>query len=141
VPDSSQPAGNSRKAHGPAPPWLRLASVCVVLIAVPVGLYLFLYQRSRIEDATIRNFRALDAAAVRVDQVLRRLSAVVESSSFGIPPDMLNEVTDRLTDHAPACGGERGFRGGRPRPSAWSARIIQLSDADLRAERPRRKPS
>jgi len=110
VPDSSQSAGNSRKAHGPAPRWLRLGSVCVVLIAVPVGLYLFLYQRSRIEDATIRNFRALDAAAVRVDQVLRRLSAVVESSSFGIPPDMLNEVTDRLTDHAPACGGERGFR-------------------------------
>ena len=110
MPDSSQPAGNSRKAHGPAPPWLRLASVCVVLIAVPVGLYLFLYQRSRIEDATIRNFRALDAAAVRVDQVLRRLSEVVESSSFGISPDMLNEVTDRLTDHAPACGSERGFR-------------------------------
>lgn len=110
MPDSSQSAGNSRKAHGPAPAWLRLASVCVVLIAVPIGLYLFLYQRSRIEDATIRNFRALDAAADRVGEVLLRLPNVVESSSFGIPPDMLDEVTERLTDDLPACGSERGFR-------------------------------
>ena len=110
MPDSSQQTGNSRKAHGQASAWLRLASVCVVLVAVPVGLYLFLYQRSRIEDATIRNFRALDAAAGRVDEVLVRLSNVVGSSSFGVSPTMLDEVTDRLTDHAPACGGERGFR-------------------------------
>ena len=110
MPDSSQPAGNSRRAHGSAPPWFRLASVCVVLVAVPISLYLFLYQRSRIEDATIRNFRALDAAAGRVGEVLLRLPNVVGSSSFGIPRDMLDEVTDRLTDHAPACGSESGFR-------------------------------
>ena len=109
MPNSSQPAGKSRKAHGPAPAWLRLASVCVLLIAVPIGLYLFLYQRSRIEDATIRNFRALDTAAGRVDQVLLRLSNVVSGSSFDVSPAMLDEVTDRLTDNAPACGGERGF--------------------------------
>ena len=110
MPNSSQAAGNSRKAYGPAPAWLRLASVCVVLVAVPIGLYLFLCQRSRIDDATIRNFRALDAAAGRVDQVLLYLSNVVEASSFGIPPNMLDEVTERLTDHPPACGSERGFR-------------------------------
>ena len=110
MPDSSQPAGNSRKAHGPAPPWLRLASVCVVLIAVPVGLYLFLYQRSRIEDATIRNFRALDAAADRVDEVLRRLPTVVGSSSFGVSPTMLDEVTERLAGDGPACASDRDFR-------------------------------
>ena len=110
MPDSSRPAGNSRRAHGSAPPWLRLASVCVVLVAVPIGLYLFLYQRSRIEDATIRNFRALDAAAGRVGEVLRRLPNVVGSSSFGVSPTMLDEVTDQLTDHAPACGSERGYR-------------------------------
>ena len=110
MPDSSQPAGNSRKMHGPAPPWLRLASVCVVLIAVPVGLYLFLYQRSRIEDATIRNFRALDAAADRVDEVLRRLPTVVGSSSFGVSPTMLDEVTERLAGDGPACASDRDFR-------------------------------
>ena len=110
MPISSQPAGNSRKAHGPAPAWLRLASVCVVLIAVPIGLYLFLYQRSRIEDATIRNFRALDAAADRVGEVLLHLPSVVGRSSFGVSLTVLNEVTDLLTDHAPACGSERGFR-------------------------------
>ena len=110
MPDSSQATESSRKAHGPAPAWLRLASVCVVLIAVPIGLYLFLYQRSRIEDATIRNFRALDAAADRVGEVLLYLPSVVGRSSFGVSPTVLNEVTDLLTDHAPACDSERGFR-------------------------------
>ena len=110
--DPPPPAGNSRRRRAAAPPWLRLASVCVVLIAVPVGLYLFLYQRSRHEEATIRNFQALDAAAGRVDEVLNRLSSVVGSSSFGVSPTMLNEVTARLTGSAAsgatACGGEPG---------------------------------
>ena len=110
MPDSSQPAGNSRRAHGSAPPWLRFASVCVVLIAVPIGLYLFLYQRSRIEDATIRNFRALDAAADRVGEVLLRLPSVVGSSSFGVSPAMLNEVTELLSGNTAACASERGFQ-------------------------------
>ena len=108
MPDPSKPAGSSGRWRSSAPPWLRLASVCVVLIVVPVGLYLFLYQRSRIEDATIRNFRVLDAAGDRVGEVLLRLSSVVDSSSFGIPPAMLDEVTKRLTGDTagtPGCGG------------------------------------
>ena len=92
--------------HRTAPGWLRLAAVCVVLIVVPVTLYLFLYQRSRVEQATIRNFRALDAAADRVNQVLEHLSSVVNGSSFGISPTMLGEVTEHLTGRATACDHE-----------------------------------
>ena len=110
MPDTSQPAGKSRTARGPAPPWLRFASVCVLLIAVPVSLYLFLYQRSRLDQATIRNFRALDAAADRVDQVLVHLSTVVGSSSFGISPAMLDEVTEHLAGNRAACASEPGSR-------------------------------
>ena len=110
MPNPSQPAGIPRRGRGSAPPWLRFASVCIVLIVIPVGLYLFLYQRSRIQDATIRNFRALDAASERVDQVLRRLSTVVVSSSFGVSPKMLDEVTKRLKGNEQACTSNAGFR-------------------------------
>ncbi len=54
-----------------------------------IGLYLFPYQQSRLDEATIRNFRALDDDAERVDQVLRYLSDVVDGSSFGVSPTML----------------------------------------------------
>ena len=106
MPDRSPSAKRSPVGDRTAPGWLRLAAVCVVLIVVPVALYLFLYQRSRVEDATIRNFRALDAAADRVDQVLEHLSSVVNGSSFGVSPTMLGEVTERLTGRAAACGRE-----------------------------------
>ena len=110
MPDPPQSTSRSRRPHGPTPAWLRLVSVCVVLIAVPVGLYLFLYQRSRIEDATIRSFRALDAAAGRVDEVLVRLPRVVGSSSFGVSSTMLDEVTKQLTGRTAACSDDHGFR-------------------------------
>ena len=120
-------AGNPRRPAGSAPPWLRLASICVVLIAVPVGLYLFLYQQSRIEEATIRNFRALDAAADRVGQVLLRLSSVVGSSSFGVSPTMLDEVTELLDDTKTGCGSDARVRHSRWRrppfpPDLWRTR-------------------
>ena len=108
MPNPSQPTGNSRRARGPAPRLVRLVTVCVVLIAVPVGLYLFLYQRSRVEAATIRNFRALDAAADRVGQVLLRLSNVVDGSSFGISPTMLDDVSERLSGSSAACDSDPG---------------------------------
>ena len=106
MPDRSPSAKRAPVGHRTAPGWLRLAAVCVVLIVVPVALYLFLYQQSRVEDATIRNFRALDDAADRVDQVLQHLSSVVNGSSFGISPTMLGEVTERLTGRETACGRE-----------------------------------
>lgn len=107
MPDQSQTSKGASRAR-PAPPWLRFASVCVVLIVVPVALYLFIYQRSRIQDATIRNFRALDAAAVRVDEVLERLSSVVNGSSFGLSPRMIEGVSALLDPGSAACGSDVG---------------------------------
>ena len=82
----SQAAKRASGTRRPAPAWLRLGAVCVLLIVVPVAVYLFLYQRSRVEQATIRNFRTLDAAAERVAAVLDRLTSVVSSFSFGADP-------------------------------------------------------
>ncbi len=87
------------------------------MIVIPVALYLFLYQRSRIEEATIRNFRALDDAAERVNQVLEHLTSVVNGSSFGVSPTMLDEVTERLTGERLTCGPER-----EAGPPDWSQR-------------------
>ena len=130
MPDQPKPAGRPSRVRGAAPAWLRLTAVCAVLIVVPVALYLFLYQRSRIEDATIRNFRALDAAAERVDDVLERLSAVVNGSSFGMSPAMLDEVTELLTGQPTACGPDRG----RETPVKWKA--VAFPDDLLRSRRP-----
>ena len=105
--DQSQSAKKLSTGRGPAPPWLRWAAVCVLLIVVPISIYLFLYQRSRVEQATIRNFRTLDAAADRVVTVLGTLSSVVDSSSFGISPTMLDEVTERVTGQTDPIAVER----------------------------------
>ena len=124
MPEQSQQPKGASKARRPAPAWLRLATVCVVLIVVPVALYLFLYQRSRIEDATIRNFRALDTAANRVDEVLQRLSSVVNGSSFGMSPAMLGEVTERLTGRKTACGPDGGADAGDWRKPALPGDLL-----------------
>ena len=79
------------------PAWLPLAAVSILLIVVPTAVYLLIYRASRIEDATIRNLRALDAAADRVDAVMENLSTVVAGSSFGVSVAMLDELTERLT--------------------------------------------
>ena len=100
--------------RGPAPAWLRPGAVCVLLLVVPVAVYLFVYQRQRVEQATIRNFRALDAASDRVVEVMERLSGVVNGSSFGIAPAMLDEVTERITGQNTGCTSDEGVG-----PPAW----------------------
>ena len=94
------PSAKSSTAPRHAPAWLPLAAVSILLIVVPIAVYLFFYRASRIEDAIIRNLRALDAAADRVDAVTTRLSTVVTSSSFGLSVAMLEELTERPTDEA-----------------------------------------
>ena len=66
------------------------------------------------EQATVRNFRALDAASDRVVEVMERLSGVVNGSSFGISPTMLNEVTERITGQRTGCVSDEGVG-----PGAW----------------------
>ena len=119
--NQSQPGNESSRVRGPAPAWLRLATVCVLLVVVPTAVYLFLYRSSRVEQATIRNFRTLDAAAERVVEVLGTLTGVVDSSSFGISPSMLDEVTERLTGQTdPIAFETTGCTDtGGPQPLPW----------------------
>lgn len=116
--------------RGRAPAWLRLAVVCVVLVVVPITAYLLVYQRQRVEQATIRNFRALDAASDRVVEVMERLSGVVVGSSFSISPTMLDEVTERITGQRTGCISDEGVG---PRP--WDD-PVEPSDELLRLRRP-----
>ena len=108
MPDEGRPGRRLGRARGPAPAWLRLAVICVLLVVVPVAVYLFAYQRHRVEQATIRNFRALDAASGRVVEVMTRLAGVVDGSSFGISPTMLDEVTERITGRRTGCVSDEG---------------------------------
>ena len=84
--------------HGRA--WLSLVAVSILLVVVPTAAYRFFYREPRIQNATIRNLRALDAAADRVDAVMENLSTVVDGSSFGVSVAMLDELTERLTGEA-----------------------------------------
>lgn len=93
---SSQSGKKSRRGLGAAPAWLRIALSAAFLTAVPIAIYVFYYQAERVDDATVRNFRALDAAAGRVTDVLENLSNVVRNHSFNVSLDMLDEVYDRV---------------------------------------------
>ena len=94
------PSAKSSTAPRHARGWLSLVVVSILLIVVPTAAYLFFYREPRIEDATIRNLRALNAAADRVDTVMRNLPTVVAGSSFGVSVAMLDELTERLTGQA-----------------------------------------
>ena len=91
------PSAKSSVTSRHLPAWLPLAAVSILLIVVPTAVYLFFYRASRIESATVRNLRALDAAADRVEAVMSNLPGVVVGSSFGVSVTMLDELTERLT--------------------------------------------
>ncbi len=88
---------------------------------VPVAVYLLLYRSSRVDQATIRNFRTLDAAAERVVNVLSTLNGVVDSSAFGISLTVLDEVTERITGRPERIGAARTgcTDDGGPGPLRW----------------------
>lgn len=91
------PSAKSSTASRHARAWFPLVTVSILLVVVPTTAYLFFYREPRIQDATIRNLRALDDAADRVDAVMENLSTVVDGSSFGVSVAMLDELTERLT--------------------------------------------
>ena len=74
MPDTSQPAGKSRTAHGPAPHWLRLASICVVLIAVPVGLWNHLHC---LIDTHRKFSRPAETVSAEASYFLERIDSIV----------------------------------------------------------------
>ena len=97
MPDEPRHSTRSAGAHG----WFRVASVCLLLTFIPTAAYVFIYRESRLANATVRNFRALDAASQRVNSVLENLPTIVGSAAFGLSPAMVREVAERLNRPGP----------------------------------------
>ena len=80
-------------------------ALVVVLIAVPVAYYFFFYQAERLEAATIRNFRALDAAADRVAEMLGNTLPKVVGNAYS--KDVIKEIARydaNSTEEMAICG-------------------------------------
>ena len=105
-PASDRPGTKIRGKLGSVPAWLRVTLSGLLLTSVPVAVYVFQYQAGRVEAATVRNFRALDAASGRIKDVLENLSNVVANHSFNVSPAMVEEVYERMQ-----CAGAGGCSG------------------------------
>ena len=105
-PASDESGTKLRGKLGSVPAWLRITLSGLLLTGVPVAVYVFQYQAGRVEAATVRNFRALDAASGRIRDVLENLSNVVANHSFNVSPAMVKEVHERMRcDRAEGCSG------------------------------------
>ena len=102
-PASDRPGTKIRGKLGSVPAWLLVTLSGLLLTSVPVAIYVFQYQAGRVEAATVRNFRALDAASGRIKDVLENLSNVVANHSFNVSPAMVEEVYERMQ-----CAGAGG---------------------------------
>ena len=129
-------ARGRRSRRGAVPTWLRIALLGVVIVIVPVAVYVFFYQAGRVENATIRNFRALDAAAGRVASVLANLPNVVSNHSFGVSCAMLKVVHERITgipdetEFAHDCAMEPKREGNRMKDADEDELLAALSTWD-----------
>ena len=79
---------------GKRPGWLGIATLYAAVLIIPVVLYVFVYQGSRIDQATMRNFRALEAAAKRIEEVLKNMPKVATNSSLGVDQKLLKDISD-----------------------------------------------
>ena len=74
--------------------WLGFTTLYVALLLIPILLYIFVYQGSRIDEVTMRNFRSLDTAADRVKEVMKTMQRVAKNYSFGVDPSLLKDIID-----------------------------------------------
>ena len=72
--------------------WLGFTTLYVALLLIPILLYIFVYQGSRIDEATMRNFRSLEAAAERINQTMKTMRQVATNYSFGVDPELLADI-------------------------------------------------
>lgn len=87
--------------------WLGFATLYAALLIIPVLLYVFVYQESRIDQATMRNFRALEAAAKRIEEVLKTVSKVAVNSSLGVDQELLEDIRDLCPSGEPCNPGSK----------------------------------
>ena len=74
--------------------WISSTVFYAALLTLPVLLYVFLYQGSRIDEATMRNFRSLDTAADRIKKALNTFRNVSRNYSLGVDSTLLNEISN-----------------------------------------------
>ena len=84
--------------------WISSAVLYSALLTLPILLYIFLYQGSRIDDATMRNFRSLGTAADRIGKALDTFKNVSKNYTLGVDSTLLNEVTRACQKLAPTPG-------------------------------------
>lgn len=75
--------------------WFSSTILYFALLLFPFLLYVFLYQGSRIDEATTRNFRSLDAAADRIGETLQTLHKTSKNFSLGLDSTLLDKIHKR----------------------------------------------
>lgn len=80
--------------------WIGSIVLYAALLTFPVLLYVFLYQGSRIDEATMRNFRSLDTAADRIDRALDTFRNVSRNYSLGVDSTLLKAITNECEQWA-----------------------------------------
>ena len=88
--------------------WIGFTTLYTALLIIPVLLYVFVYQGSRIDEATMRNFRSLEAAANRVEALLKTMKRVSKNYSLGVDPRLLKDITEifRTQSESHFCKGD-----------------------------------
>ena len=69
------------------------------LILCPILLFVFFYQESRIDQATMRNFRSLGTAAERINETLENFREVSKNHSFSLDSALLDNIISSCTSH------------------------------------------
>ena len=72
--------------------WLGFTTLYVALLLIPILLYVFVYQGSRIDEATMRNFRSLNAAANRINKVMSTMRSAARKYSFSVDKKLLEDI-------------------------------------------------
>lgn len=78
--------------------WISSTILYTALLLLPILLYVFFYQGSRIDEATARNFRSLGAAADRIEQALDTFDKYSKNYSLGIDSTLLTDINNACED-------------------------------------------
>lgn len=136
--------------------WISSTVLYAALLTLPVLLYVFIYQGSRIDEATMRNFRSLDTAADRTKKALDTFRNVSRNYSLGVDSTLLKEIineckhleetTQKLYDMVKETKGDSDLRlttkalvrnppigNGRPPPPTLSKCSYKQLKIDARA--------
>lgn len=86
--DGEKNVAGQSKRHS----WMAFTTLYVAVLLIPILLYVFVYQGSRIDEVTMRNFRSLDTAAERIREAMKTMRKVAKNYSLGVDQDLLNDI-------------------------------------------------